>query len=74
MKQNHAHAIGGLVAGVLAAFVAALGFGACANAADDCHNTRTCDPPCSVDGGNPMYGKDSGCCVQEDGGVVCVVL
>lgn len=44
MKRNHVRIIGGLFSAVLLAS-AALGFGACANAADDCHNTLTCPPP-----------------------------
>ena len=72
MKRMHARIILGLVAAVLGA-AATLGFAACGTAAEDCHNTRTCDPPpCNMaDGGNPLDGVDSGCCEQKDGGYVC---
>jgi hypothetical protein len=66
----------GLIAVVLTAGAAVVGFSACADAADDCHNTKTCDPPppCNMDAGvdgSPLDGVDAGCCLQEDGGQVC---
>ena len=73
MNRKHARIIGGLFAAALAASAAALGFSACANAADDCRNTRTCvPPPCGMDAGDPLNGMDPDCCEQEDGGIVCV--
>jgi hypothetical protein len=77
MRRNRGHVIGGLLAAVLSACAAAAGLGACADAADDCHNTKTCDPPlCNMDAGvdgSPLDGVDGGgCCLQEDGGVLCV--
>ena len=63
----------GVFVGLLAAGVgvAAL-FAACADAADDCRNTRTCPaPPCNMDAGDPLNGLDAGCCQQQDGGFVC---
>jgi hypothetical protein len=75
MRQNRGRVICGLFAVVLAACAAVVGFSACANAADDCHNTKTCiPPPCNMDAGNdgsPLDGVDAGCCTQEDGGEVC---
>jgi hypothetical protein len=75
MRESRGRVIGGLFAAALAACTAALGFGACADAADDCHNTKTCIPPlCNMDAGSdgsPLDGVDGGCCLQEDGGVVC---
>jgi hypothetical protein len=75
MNRKPARILGGLFAAALATSAAALGVGACADAADDCRNTRTCVPlPCNMDAGNdgsPLDGVDSGCCKQEDGGLVC---
>ena len=75
MNRNHTRIIGGLFAAAFATFAAALGFSACADAADDCRNTHTCVPPrCNMDAGNdgsPLDGVDAGCCLQEDGGQVC---
>jgi hypothetical protein len=75
MNRKHARIIGGMFAAALAASATVLGFSACVNAADDCRNTRTCDPPpCNMDAGNdgsPLDGVDSRCCLQEDGGEVC---
>ena len=44
MKTTHARIIIGLAVAVLGA-AAALGFGACADGADDCRNTATCPIP-----------------------------
>ena len=53
MTRNKARIIGGLFAGVLAAIATAVGFGACADAADDCHNTRSCPyPPQCIEAGD----------------------
>lgn len=75
MNRKHARIIGGLFAPVLVTSTAALGFSGCYNAAGDCRNTRTCEPPpCNMDAGNdgsPLDGVDGGCCLQEDGGQVC---
>ena len=67
MNRTHARIIGGLFATVFAASAAALGFGACANAADDCRNIRTCEF-CNMDAGDPLEGVNTNCCVPEDGG------
>jgi hypothetical protein len=45
MRQNRGRVIGGLFAAFLAASAATLGFGACADGADDCRNTATCPFP-----------------------------
>jgi hypothetical protein len=74
MKNNQVRLIVGLFAATVCA--AALGIAACGDSADDCHNTKTCKPPpCNMDAGvdgSPLDGVDGGgCCLQEDGGVVC---
>ena len=75
MRRNHGRVIGGLFAAVLVACASAVGVSACANGADNCHNTKTCDPlPCNMDAGkdgSPLDGVDDTCCLQEDGGEVC---
>ena len=45
MKNRQARILGGVFATVFAASAAALGFGACADGADDCRNTATCPLP-----------------------------
>lgn len=59
MKQTHVRIIGGLLAAVLGACASALGFSACADAADNCHNTHTCPPAC-IEAGDAMDEID-GC-------------
>ncbi len=51
MKTTRKRIIGGLLAAALAAS-ATLGFGACADAADDCHNTLTCPPAYCIEAGD----------------------
>ena len=51
MKRKCARLIGGLFAAVLVSS-AALTFGACVHDADDCRNTRSCDPPWCIEAGD----------------------
>lgn len=61
MKRARTRIIGSLFACILAASAAALGFGACADAADDCRNTRTCPvPPECIEAGD-AHDEIDGC-------------
>lgn len=75
MSQTRGRVIGSLFAVVLGTCAAAAGFSACADAAEDCRNTKTCiPPPCNMDAGNdgsPLDGVDGSCCEQTDGGDIC---
>jgi hypothetical protein len=57
MRRNRERVIGSLFAAVLAASAAALGFGACADGAEDCRNTATCP--------FPTYCAEAGDAVDE---------
>jgi hypothetical protein len=57
MRRSRGRVIGGLFAAVLVACASALGFGACADGADDCYNTLTCP--------FPTYCSEAGDAVNE---------
>lgn len=61
MKITSLRIIAGLLMTALGAF-AALGFGACANAAEDCNNTLTCPlPDHCYEAGDVSLSEIDGC-------------